>query len=864
MTSKKSMISAIVLGALILGPIALAFNRELEALPGSLRMLCTSLTIAILIFAGGFLRTPLQQLGRVKYGLLGVTLLIGLVLGASSRTEFESADFAQVQYSNGSQTDGVKPATIYAWGRMAGGYNLHPAYEAAVVPNALVTTFLSQPKKVRLLVAKPQSALFQPDGTPTASDGISLEISAFDVSGKLGYSKTLTISQEDFLKKRWVEKAIRMDTGIASIKVRLTSGPPGSTPSFDSTIIGFQVSNLLANTEAVGKVMLICLGFFVLALFLVLNVRALLIEFSTRRHAAATLTVFYCALIFSCLVLIAYWSESRTSYVFFWDFRNYWEKTEALYELIKAGSWMQAFSMFASAYASDYSMLPTVAPALSSLVTGYPTRLNYSLSITVLYAVPAYIMVAYLSKRLLDGHSRAVDMPISSGWILASLPVLFGLPLYFGTTLFLMPDIGGVVLFSGALLSASTLVDAIREQPDHAQPGLISNTLFRSSISLGVLFSLMFIFRRWYVFAAAGIACAVVMLISIEILRAGVSRRKVMARAFTSALLTVFAALPLLCWVLFSWSRDFGQHNYSNLYASYQFSLAHDAQAFKDVFGVAAPLLCIVGGGFIYVLGKAKPLFFLLTLSTVIACALFLHVQSPGRHHFFLLMPLLGAFLAGLSILIARRFGFMASVCLTLILVVGGALATRPLSTKYGITIFASLEDSQPKHQIYATGFAQMSEWLASSENENKTFCLVASSPLINQGIFGELWQILPNVARHAYDQRLIQLGQVDSVNGPPMPIIKECQIFLVGVPFQTHMAPGQQYTLEIIQKDMVNGTGVGLAVERTPRIFSMGDNIEMQAYQTIRNITDEEYDDLVKRYLDSKNPGRSALVDKQ
>ena len=118
------------------------------------------------------------------------------------------------------------------------------------------------------------------------------------------------------------------------------------------------------------------------------------------------------------------------------------------------------------------------------------------------------------------------------------------------------------------------------------------------------------------------------------------------------------------------------------------------------------------------------------------------------------------------------------------------------------------------------------------------------------------MWQILPSVAKHAYDQRLIQLGQVDSVNGPPLPIVKECQIFLVGVPFQAHLQVDQQFTLQIIQKDIVNGTGIGLAVDRTPKIFSMGDNIVVRAYETVRNITGEEYDDLVKRFLKSKASG--------
>lgn len=852
MSSNPSPIIPIMLGALVLGPVSFAFYHALDALPYSLRILCTALSVTTFILAGWFMRQPIREMGVVKYWLLGAALLFGLGLYTSSTVKVESSNFAEIQYSNGTTKEGVKPTIVNAWGRVISSYFMHPAYGTVVVPNSLVATFLSRPKEINLLFTKPQSALFQTDGKPTESDGISVELSAFDADGNLGYSDTLMISQESFLKDKWIEKTILMDAGIASIKVTLGWGPPGSTPNYDSTIVGFQVLNWHAYAEYIGKVMLVCIGFFVLGLFLILNLNSIATGSVARRQVALSPTFFYYALVLACLVLLAYWSESKTSYVFFWDFRNYWEKTETLYELITAGSLMQAVSIFSSTYASDYSMLPSVLPALLSLVTGYPTRLNYSISITALYAVPAYIMVAYLAKRLVDGESLASDTPVRSRWILASFPVFFGLPSYFGRTLYLMPDIGGVILFVGALLSASTLIDAIREQGEQTRPWHVSKKLFRSSISLGVLFSLMFIFRRWYVFAAAGVACSLFALVLIEILRSRLSRR-VVSRAIISATLVAFAALPLLCWVLFGWSRDFGQHDYANLYASYQFSLGRDAQLFKQLFGVVSPLLCIVGGVFLYRLGKARRLFFILTVSTCIASLLFLHVQSPGRHHFFLLMPLFGAFLAGLFILIARRFGFMATVCLTLLLIMGGTLATRPMGEKYGIKIFASFEDWLPQYQKYTGGFTKLSQWLALPENKSKKFCVIASSQTINQGIFSELWQIIPSVAKHAYDQRLLLLGQVDSLNGPPTPYIKQCQIFLVGVPFQAHLRPDQQFTLGIIQKDMVNGTGIGKAVNRTPKVFSMGDNIEVRAYQTVRNITSEEYADLVKRFLESK-----------
>ena len=847
---KKNLVM-LVLCVLVFGPISFVFFQALEALGYTIRLLCTGVVVIVCLSAGWFLRETLEQMGVIKYWLLGFVLLFGFGLWASTAPKFQSSDFAQINYSDGTQLDNVRPTLNNAWGRVVGSYDMHPAYGAAVVPNSVVATFLSTPKEIDFLVAKPPVALFQKDGKPIHSDGVSIELNAYDAKGELGYSKIIKIPQDRFLKEKWIKNPIQMAAGIASVKVTVGWRTPESTPSYGSTIVGFEISNWHAYFEFIGKLILVCFGCFVLSLFLILNFKFLTVASTNRLPLASSPIFFFTVLV--CLLLFNYFVQSETTFVYYWDLRNYWSKTEVLYELIKSGSWMQAIGIFSSAYTSDYSMLPAVWPALISLVTGYPTRLNYSLSITAIYAVPAYIMVAYLAKRLVDGQTTGVDTPVKNGWVLASFTPFFALPIYFGTTLSLMPDIGGVILFVGALLIASTVVDAIREPGVECKHWQVSRTLVRSSISLGVLFSLMFIFRRWYVFAAAGIACSLFFLVIIEISVSRGFRVLVLYRAVAAALLVTFAALPLLCWVLFDWSRDFGQHDYANLYSSYKFSLDRDAQMARQVFGVVSPFICVVGGVFLYYLGKAKRLLFLLFAATGIACFSFLSVQSPALHHYYLLMPMLGAFLAGLSILIARRFGLLAAVCFTLLFVLGGTLATRPMSEKYGFDYFAGFEQWLPRHQKYVEGYTQLYQWLALPANESKKFCLIASSETINQGVLGELWQVVSDAAKGSYDQRLIQLGQVDSVNGPPGRVIQQCQIFLIGVPFQAHLQPDQQFTLEIIQKDILNGEGIGQSVDRSPTIFSMGDNIEVRAYQAVKSITDDEYEDLVKRFVNRK-----------
>lgn len=836
----------------MLTPLAFAFLGALESLPIGVRTAVVGIGVVIIVVAAVLMHAHVRRLGVVRHALFGLTLLLGLGLFTSAGVPIRSADVARVQTSDGRSQEGVAPMDVSAWGRNAIGYGMHPAYGESVVTHALLASFPTHPRELELLISKPEEALLLPDGQPTASDGVTIDLRVFGADGRLATSESLTITQQRFVGERWVAKTVQWDSGVSAVGVAVSPGPPGSTPYWDSTLVAFEVSSPASVLQAIGRVAIVCFGFFVLALCIVLHFgksvrlyRSEWIDVRPTWLAAGALLI--------CALLLAYWIQSRTSYVFFWDFRNYWEKTETLHALMSQGKWREAMAAFTYSYTGNYSMLPAVGPSMFALLAGTSTRTVYALAVTALYAVPAYLMVVLLARRVLDGDEVVASPLSSASWVLASFVALVGLPTYFGTTQLLMPDIGGVVIVVAAILSASALLASLREPHVEPEGWQIPGGLLRASLSLGVLVALMFVFRRWYGLAAAGIGCVLAALVLFEVAQAGATRKVVLARAVAAAVLVAAAALPLLCWYLFAWSGELGKHDYSELYASYDFSLADDARQFLQRFGVIVPLLCVVGGVCLFRWGRDRRLLFLLVTSSFIACVLFLSIQSPGRHHFFLLMPLMGAMLAGLSIVIARRFGDLASLCLALVLVVGGLLATPPMRGITGISAFPGYDDWLPRRQPHAEGLAEISKWLASPDNAGRKFCLIASSATINQGVFDELWQILPDVPRR-YGQRMIYLGQVDSVDGPPAPGIRSCGIFLVGVPFQGHLPPGQQTTLEIVQKDMVDGTGIGAAVDQEPRVFPMDEGIEIRGYRTNREITQEEYADLVRRFRKAKD----------
>ena len=170
--------------------------------------------------------------------------------------------------------------------------------------------------------------------------------------------------------------------------------------------------------------------------------------------------------------------------------------------------------------------------------------------------------------------------------------------------------------------------------------------------------------------------------------------------------------------------------------------------------------------------------------------------------------------------------------------------------------------DWLPKKQPHFAGYESIARWLNDPKDAGR-LCVIASSATINQSVFYELWQVIPWIDRNAWQQRWISLGQVDTWNGPPSPSVRECEIALVATPFQTHLRPGEQVQFEIIQQDLLTGSGIGAAWQRSFAVFEMGEGIEIVPFRRVRPISDEEYKDVVARFLQAKGPGYVNPIEK-
>ena len=838
----------------VAAPIGWLVGAEMAPLGTAWAGLAGLLTTMVMT-VGGILASRLVSDGPRPSGSL-VFVVAGTLLGTAlfivSSPRFPTAASGRVGLSDGTVSASAPPVDLEAWGRVNRGFSLHPAFGNAPVPNRVTADFPTNPSVIQLLVSKPKEAMFGSGGQPNPSDGVVLIVQLRDRSGGVLSEKEVPIGSAEFLSGDWVHRALRDPAGIAQVHIEVLTGPAGSTPDFDSTFVGFESLGTRESAAFVARLLLVAVAALSLSLaaLQILNIK----RSTCRALAFASLPVL--AVVGSLTV----WHMLHTTRVFHWDFRNHWQKTELLHETLIKGEIGQAANLFATFYTYDYSLLPALFPALFSLLTGYPTRIDFSVLLTILYAVPAYVSVAYLGQRLL-GASETVTW---SRTALAATLCFIAFPPFFTPVLLLMPDIGGVVLFACSVLLGKNLTDAIR-RPDAVMQdsGSALAAIVRLSLLLGLSISLMFVFRRWYAFAGVGVVSACALLVLYDLGGRYLRASTIAVRLTVAAATFAFATLPILCWFAFAWIAQPSSHDYAALYASYKSGAAAEVSIFLSVFGYVWLLALIFGMVACAKLGADRRLGFVLVFASLVACVLFLSVQSPATHHYYLLMPLFGAFCtAGFLLLRARAgmLGVASVVALAAMLAFANARSTRPNLTVSGA--FPSYADWAPKRQAHLEGYLAVVEWLQAPMQANKRFCVLASSPTINQGVFSELWQVLPTVRKHAFDSRLVQIGLVDSQHGPPGPALRECDIALVAHPFQSDLRPRQQYALEIVHDELIGRSGIGLAYAGPQASFAMDEGIRLDAFVRQRDLSDVDMELLVRRYLLGKAGGQGAPVE--
>ena len=116
-----------------------------------------------------------------------------------------------------------------------------------------------------------------------------------------------------------------------------------------------------------------------------------------------------------------------------------------------------------------------------------------------------------------------------------------------------------------------------------------------------------------------------------------------------------------------------------------------------------------------------------------------------------------------------------------------------------------------------------MKDWVDARATPAHKVCGLGSSYTFSGQLIGELWQLKADkspLTRSPAEETSVGMSDVDTVDGPPNPTMKDCAVMIVGDPVQTHVIPSYQLTVTLPSQEMLDGVGIGAHYRRTGEVF--------------------------------------------
>ena len=245
------------------------------------------------------------------------------------------------------------------------------------------------------------------------------------------------------------------------------------------------------------------------------------------------------------------------------DFMTYRGVAVMIARLLLSGDWALFAIAGVESIARDYSWLPALVPGLALAATAPFSRAVYTFALLALYAAPAAIALAFLARNLACRATRSLQPSPAGGrggeifsagqrvesrcldkisrkacpersddgrrfnrpFVVGLAAVIAAYPAGMAVAARGMPDVGGLVLLVVAFKLADRLARVLALPKGH--DFRVAGMALRVSVALALAMFAMFAFRRWYAFAAAGIAAALALeIVQIVLSRGAVFRWK--------------------------------------------------------------------------------------------------------------------------------------------------------------------------------------------------------------------------------------------------------------------------------------------------------------------------------------------------
>ena len=534
------------------------------------------------------------------------------------------------------------------------------------------------------------------------------------------------------------------------------------------------------------------------------------------------------------------------------DFMTYRGIAMIVARLADSGSWPLLLSATLQSVTQDYSWAPALAPGVLLALTEPTSRAAYTFALLALYAAPAALALAILARDCARRAGLRLSPLLSRGengayLALGVAAVFVAYPAAMAVAARGMPDVGGLVLVVCALKLAERLARLLAlRQGSSARVEAMTR---RVAIALALTFYAMFVFRRWYAFAATGIVVMLALEVGSIALKSGM--RFLWRDAVTAAALGALTLLALLSPVLMDWAPNFGAHDYANTYAGYRKPPDVFLRELGDWVGLIPALAALASAVFLWTRSRDTRLLRFTLGAAAVADALFLRIQTPYIHHLDLVAPAIVVPIAASLMILFKRAPRAALLGVAAL----GAITLSPLAaalTSSGLAPIAGLPRA-PRADL--DELERLKDWVDERAKPDAKVCGLGSSYTFSGQLIGELWQLRPE--RGPSESKLsVTMPDVDTVDGPPTTGLKDCAILIVGDPVQTHLDPDYQQTVIVPSREMLTGQGIGAKFRRTGEVFRLEKGVSAVVFERTAPLDDGDIAALRARW----RAARSAL----
>ena len=243
-----------------------------------------------------------------------------------------------------------------------------------------------------------------------------------------------------------------------------------------------------------------------------------------------------------------------------------------------------------------YSWAPALVPGFLLALTAADSRAIYTFALLALDAAPAALALAILARDCARRAGLARSAQSANVLALGVTAVFVAYPAAMAVWERGMPDVGGLVLVVCPVKLAERLARLLALSEGRA--ARVKPMIRRVALALGLTLYAMFVFRRWYAFAAAEIVVMLALEVgSIALARGARLRWK---DTIVAAALGVLTLLVLLSPVLLDWAPNLSTHEYGDSYAGYRKPLDVFLRELGDWVGIIPALAALAGAALLW------------------------------------------------------------------------------------------------------------------------------------------------------------------------------------------------------------------------------------------------------------------------